>query len=269
MWRPAPAANRGRPVRTMAEPQLYDWLMITWLVLAGITFVSLQFVTAPYGRFTRKGWGPSIGRTPGWVLMESPAVWTMVVLFAIGDRTRNVVAIVFLGLWLVHYVYRTYLFPFRMRGEKKRMTLVTVLLAIVFNLGNGYLNGRWLFGLGEVRDASWFTDPRFLVGVALFGVGLAINIHSDAVLRSLRKPGETGYKIPDRGMFRRVSAANYFGELVEWTGWAIATWSPGALVFLIWTAANLVPRARSHHRWYRETFPDYPKERKAVIPFIY
>ena len=30
----------------------------------------------------------------------------------------------------------------------------------------------------------------------MFFVGMAINIHSDHILRNLRRPGESGYKIP-------------------------------------------------------------------------
>jgi hypothetical protein len=56
--------------------------------------------------------------------------------------------------------------------------------------------------------------------------------------------------------------------MIEWTGWAFATLSwPGA-VFALWTAANLVPRALQHHAWYRSTFADYPRPRKAIIPFV-
>jgi hypothetical protein len=42
---------------------------------------------------------------------------------------------------------------------------------------------------------------------------------------------------------------------------------PG-LVFALWTAANLVPRALKHHTWYRKTFAEYPRVRKAIIPFV-
>lgn len=35
-----------------------------------------------------------------------------------------------------------------------------------------------------------------LLGGILWLTGLVINIHSDHILRNLRKPGETGYKIP-------------------------------------------------------------------------
>ena len=41
------------------------------------------------------------------------------------------------------------------------------------------------------------------------------------------------------------------------------------LAFAAWTMANLVPRARAHHRWYRERFPDYPARRKALVPGLF
>jgi steroid 5-alpha reductase family enzyme len=131
------------------------------------------------------------------------------------------------------------------------------------------LNGRWVTHFAPTYGASWLADPRFLVGAALFLAGFVINIQSDTILMNLRKPGETGYKVPQGGLYRWLSCPNYFGELVEWTGWAIATWSLPGLAFAIWTAANLVPRARTNHQWYREKFPDYPRERRAVLPLLY
>jgi 3-oxo-5-alpha-steroid 4-dehydrogenase 1 len=242
---------------------------MAWVALALVTFIALFFIKAPYGKFTRKGFGPLISRTVGWVAMETPAFWLMILFFFAGDRRTNPAAVVFLAMWATHYFYRTYVFPFRMRGEKKRIALIPVLFGMIFNIGNGYLNGRYLFYLSEPYSSAWFGDPRFLAGAVLFAVGFGVNIHSDAILRSLRKPGETGYKIPRGGAFCYVSAANYFGEIIEWTGWAIATWSPAGLVFLIWTAANLAPRAWSQHKWYKDKFEDYPTDRKALIPFVF
>ena len=89
-----------------------------------------------------------------------------------------------------------------------------------------------------------------------------------ATLRKLRAPGETGYRIPHGGAFELVTAPNYLGEIIEWTGWAIASWSPAGLAFAVYTVANLAPRAVSHHRWCRERFPEYPARRKALVPFL-
>ena len=106
--------------------------------------------------------------------------------------------------------------------------------------------------------------------LGVFLAGFVINLHSDHVIRTLRKPGDTAFHIPRGGMFRYVTSANYFGELTEWVGWAILTFSWAGLVFAIWTFANLGPRANTHHQWYIENFGDaYPRNRKRMIPFVY
>lgn len=252
----------------MNELQLYHVLLVAFFVLAAITFPVLFFVTAPYGRYTRGRYGPKLDRRLGWIIMEAPSGLLYAACFLLGDHRSSAVALIFLLLWEVHYTHRAYIFPFRLRGELQRLTLTTVALAVVFNLFNGYLNGRYLNSFAPPYPTSWLTDPRFVAGVALFALGFAINLQADTILINLRQPGETGYKIPRGGLFRLVSCPNYLGEMLEWTGWAIATWSVPGLAFAVWTAANLLPRAWSHHRWYRDKFPEYPTERRAVIPFL-
>ncbi len=252
----------------MDEAVFYHWLVIAWVALAIVTFVVLLFVTAPYGRFTRGGWGPRISARWGWVLMESPSLITFVVLYAVGDQRGNPVAIVFLLMWAVHYVNRSFVYPFRLRGSRRSMAVSVIAMGAAFNVGNGYLNARYLFTLGPELETSWLLDPRFIVGFVLFCAGYALNQRSDRVLIGLRAGGESGYKIPHGGGYRFVSCPNYLGEMIEWGGWALVCWNPGATAFLIWTAANLAPRAIKTHRWYREQFADYPRERKALIPFI-
>lgn len=107
------------------------------------------------------------------------------------------------------------------------------------------------------------------VGAAVFCGGAAVNIWSDNVLMGL-KEGGGGYKIPRGGVFEWVSCPNYFGEILEWAAWAFMTCSWAGVGFFMYTCANLVPRAMANHRWYLEKFgDDYPKNRKAVIPFVY
>jgi protein-S-isoprenylcysteine O-methyltransferase Ste14 len=200
--------------------------------------------------------------------MEFPAVAVMAVCFFLSDRTGSITALVFLALWEIHYLNRDLIFPFRLGAGARPLPILVVLLAIVFNLLNGYLNGRYLFSLGPDRETGWLWDPRFLAGAAIMAAGFGINQHADAVLRRLRQPPETGYRIPRGGLYRFISCPNYFGEILEWAGWSLATWSLPGLAFLVWTVANLAPRALSHHRWYQATFPDYPKERRALLPFV-
>jgi 3-oxo-5-alpha-steroid 4-dehydrogenase 1 len=253
----------------MNELLAYRIILGALLVLALITFPALFWVSAPYGRYTRRSFGPTLNRTLAWVLMEAPSALGMVVLFWLGDRHRNVVAIAFLLLWSTHYFHRAFVFPFRLRGDSKHATLMTTGLAVVFNLANVYVNGRYLFTLASPYPPAWLWDPRFLIGVTLFAVGFAINFQSDTILIGLRRPGDATYHIPQGGLFRLVSCPNYLGELIEWSGWALATWGAPGLVFAVWTAANLVPRAWSHHRWYHQRFPNYPAERRVLVPFLF
>ena len=252
----------------MTEQAIHRLLLWAWLGAAAVVFVVLLFIAAPYGRHLRRGWGPTLSSRLGWLLMEAPAPLLFAALFLAGDRTADPVAIFFLALWLFHYAYRAFLFPALMH-DGRRMPVLVTLFGIIFNVGNAYLNGRWLNLLGPAYGPEWFADPRFIVGTALFLAGFVVHCRADAELRGLRASGETGYKIPRGRLFRWVSSPNYLGEIVQWGGWALATWSLAGLAFFLWTIANLVPRARSNHRWYRENFPDYPPERRALVPFVF
>jgi protein-S-isoprenylcysteine O-methyltransferase Ste14 len=155
-----------------------------------------------------------------------------------------------------------------MKTAGKQIPMLLPLIAITFNTLNAYVNSRWISHYGSY-DLSWLTDPRFIIGASVFFVGMRINRQSDNILLNLRKPGESGYKIPEGGLYRWISSPNYFGEIIEWFGWAIATWSLAGLAFAVYAIANLAPRALSNHQWYKEKFADYPRERRALIPGIW
>ncbi len=249
------------------NPERWYFYGLVGLVAAGAaSFVALLFVPAPYGRHERPGSGPNLPTRLAWVLQELPAPLLFAIVFLRGEHAFRPVPLVLLFLWELHYLQRTFVFPLRMRVGAKHTPLTTVVLAILFNVTNASLNA-YAITHGALRHVeSWFGDPRFVIGVALFLFGWAVNLQSDTILRNLRKPGETGYEIPRGGLFRFVSCPNYLGEIVEWCGWALATWTYAGFAFAFFTIANLLPRALSHHRWYREKFPEYPRERKAIIP---
>jgi 3-oxo-5-alpha-steroid 4-dehydrogenase 1 len=251
----------------MSEPELHSWLVRGVLLAAALTAPLVLFVSAPYGRHARPGWGPSVNNRLGWICMETPAVLLFSAVYLQGRHAAELVPLVMLCTWQLHYVYRTYVFPFRLAGANKRMPVAVMLLGFGFQCVNAWLNARFISELGRY-DRSWLGDPRFGLGLALFLSGFAVNLRADEILLRLRKPGESGYRIPHGFLYRYVSSPNYLGELLEWAGWALLTWSGAGLAFAVYTAANLVPRALSNHRWYREKFAEYPRERRAIIPFV-
>ncbi len=253
----------------MNERTIYNDLIILWFVLAVVAFAALFFFVAPYGRHIRKGWGPSINDTLGWVIMEAASPLIFAACFLIGMGQVSIVTIIFLVLWESHCIHRAFIYPFTRRGAIESLSLTVLMMGFFFNLANGYFNGRYLFTFSPGYNNTWLRDPRFIAGIVLMVSGFIINRQADTMLRNLRKPHENDYKIPYGSLYRWISCPNYLGELLIWTGWATATWSLAGLSFAVWTAANLVPRARANHRWYRDKFPDYPVERKALIPGLW
>ncbi|MHA2398027.1 MAG: methyltransferase [Promethearchaeota archaeon] len=252
----------------MNELIIYNLLTLCFGLASLIFFVILFFITAGYGQHINKKWGPAINNKLGWIIMEVPTVIVFLIYFLVGERKTDVLSLIFLLIWMLHYFQRTFIFPLLMRG-KELMPVTIILLGITFNGINAYLQARWLYTFSPPYAVSWVLNPLFIIGLLIFLCGFVINLHSDRIIRNLRAPGETEYKIPYGGMYKYVSCPSYFGEITEWVGWAIMTWSVPGLIFAVWTFANLAPRARSNHLWYKKSFPEYPTKRKALIPFIF
>ncbi len=252
--------------------KIYYPVVWTMLGLAVVVFVALRYVTAGYGVMYTRRWGPAVGNRLGWVLMEAPVFVAMCLLWACSPRRAEAAPAVMASLFLLHYFQRSFIFPLLIKG-KGRMPLSVIAMGVTFNLVNAYMIGGWLFYVAPVGTypEGWLLTPQFIAGTAVFFLGMAINLHSDSIIRNLRKPGDTGHYIPRGGMYRYVTSANYLGEFIEWCGYAILTWSLGGLAFAVWTFANLAPRARSLHRRYLSEFGDEYRSlrRRYILPFIY
>lgn len=245
---------------------LYYYLLYAWIAIGVIAFPFLLMKTAPYGRHTSEGWGPMIPNQIGWMLMEGFAPFFISFWFWTGDLQKTNASYFFYGLYVAHYVYRSYIFPFRTHTKGKKIPLVISGSAILFNVCNTFVLGYFLGNIGGNYSDDYFLSAQFIIGFLVFIVGVYINVKSDNMLIALRKPGETGYKIPTGFLFNYISCPNLFGEIIEWIGFAIMMGSLPGWSFALWTPVNLLPRALDHHKWYLQKFAEYPKERKAVIP---
>jgi steroid 5-alpha reductase family enzyme len=253
----------------MSENNIFNLLLVTVFLLSFFVFAGLFFISAPYGKFYRKGWGMTLKSKTGWMLMELPSFAIMIFLFFVGNKKTSPVSLIFLIIWSIHYFHRSIIYPCRMSDTNKKFPFLILIFALVFNFINSYLNGRYLFYFSNTYPISWLRGARFITGLIIFVIGMSINIQSDSFLLNLRKSGNKDYKIPDRGLFKLVSSPNYLGEILEWIGWAILTWSLPGLAFAVFTIANLMPRAYKNHTWYRQQFSQYPQKRKALIPYIF
>ena len=114
----------------------FNIFSVTWVAVAVVIFISLFFVVAPYGRHIQDGWGPKISARLGWVLMESPCVILMLAMATAAWDSLNQVHIIFLIIWLTHYVHRTFIWPFKADMAGKEMPITIALSAFFFNIIN-------------------------------------------------------------------------------------------------------------------------------------
>src|SRR5580704_16247321 len=174
---------------------MYSGLLVVMLVSAVGTLLGTLRVIAPYGRHLRSGWGPILRSRVAWFVMESPAVLGFAGVFALGRERGAPAPLVLLGLWQIHYLNRTVVYPLRMPATGRSMPVSIALMACAFNLFNAYLNARWISHFGTY-DAHWLGGARFVLGASLMGAGFVTNVWADGVLRRLRGPKDTGYKVP-------------------------------------------------------------------------
>lgn len=261
----------------LLQADTYQLILKLAFVYVALIVIGGLIVKAPYGRFASNQFGFNLPPRLGWFLMELPATLSFLFFYFQGQHRFETVPLLFLGVWLMHYGNRGFIFPFLIRAAKGATSSfsVTVVVAgwLVTTL-HGYLNAVFISHLAPHLTIDWLSDPRFLIGMAIYLYGFTMNVHSDAIIRNLRSKeeverGDKVYRIPQGGLFKYVSNPSYLTELISFTGFAIATWSLGAVFVLLVSAANLIPRAFQVHKWYVEKFGDeYPRDRKVLIPFI-
>lgn len=239
---------------------------------AVVVFIALHYVEAGYGVAYTRRWGPAVDNRVGWVLMEAPVFVVMALLWWFSGRRFEAAPLAMFLIFEFHYFQRSFIFPLLIRGKGK-MPLSIIVMGVTFNVLNALMQGGWIFYVSPADryPLSWLWSPQFIIGTLIFFAGWAINVHSDHIIRNLRRPGDRRHYIPRGGMFRYVTSANYFGEFVEWTGFAILSWSASGAVFALWTFANLAPRAgKLRERYTREFGQEFTSlRRKRIIPFIY
>jgi 3-oxo-5-alpha-steroid 4-dehydrogenase 1 len=243
-----------------------------------------------------------------WWFMEAPTIYVCVVFYFIvgGNEATGFrfpinrfepAPLTMFCLYQLHYLQRTCVYPFT--SSPSEVTLAILLTSFVWNSLSAYLIASFISDMG-VYPPEWLYDPRFIIGTVIYTAGYIINRQSDHILSMLRKDKDNSkddddetksllehekpaddpdcyvnpkthhkYYIPHGALFNYVSCPNYFGELLIWLGFAMLTFSLEGLTLFLMTFGNLCPRAIRYHRFYQEHFPNYPKNRKTLIPFVF
>ncbi|CAG7854848.1 Uncharacterized protein C9.08c [Serendipita indica DSM 11827] len=267
------------------------WVYATapWIV-APITL----FINAPFGRFSPADSKWMVDGNTSWMLMEivAPVFFIATYLYAPFSPTHNPPSLnhpstLLAALFVIHYVNRAIISPLRSPGRSKSHIII-VIAGIGFNIINApssphsfqKLQQKLAAKVAESQTLQMaFADRKFQVGIALFVLGFVSNILHDEILYNIRRnapttpDGKHRYSIPQGYLYNYISYPNYFSEWVEFAGFALAAsprweYTP-PWMFLVAEMLVMAPRAHRGHQWYHTKFPDYPTERRAVIPFVF
>jgi protein-S-isoprenylcysteine O-methyltransferase Ste14 len=280
--------------------KIYEIVLIIAIAIIPINMLFFSHIPTPYGRFYKKDiWGPELDEKTAWCIMESTALFMFLIFyFVYGVNRLGYVPLFLLSLWLFHYINRSFIYPFIIMKQKyKKFPLILVVLGFFYLTMFSYLNAKNISS-NPKYTTDWFKKPIFIIGVILFFIGFIINVWADCKLQESKKENkitedvklyESGnfdfskmfdnniyfkdtekkhYYLPTGGLYNYISSPNYLGEILEWSGWAIATWSLPGLLFALGAVGCIGIRALHTHKWYEKHFENLPKDRKALIPFI-
>ncbi|XP_046836883.1 very-long-chain enoyl-CoA reductase [Vespa crabro] len=172
--------------------------------------------------------------------------------------------------WTIHYAKRLLETLF-----VHRFSHATMPLRNLFKNCSYY----WLFAMYVAYHINHplYTPPNqlyFYAGLVMFAVCELGNFFIHKALRNLRPAGTTVRKIPVATgnpwtvLFNVVSCPNYTYEIGSWIGFTIMTSCLPAGLFTLAGAYQMTMWALGKHRAYKKEFPQYPKDRKAIFPFI-
>jgi 3-oxo-5-alpha-steroid 4-dehydrogenase 1 len=274
---------------------------IAWSVIALsplVVFALVVLKPSTYGKLMHKRtnlFGPMVSAKWCWIIFESPNwVWVLysLLLVILNDeetdgRSSSSLIIplpnsLLLGWFFLHYLHRSILYPLQLSSDSK-FPIGILVFTVPYTMVNGYLQSQGLLRF-QTFPPNYLFSLSFAWGSIITVLGFTIAFISDQTLLQLRRSSSsctttndstgtktttTIYQIPYGGLFQYVSCPHFLGEIVEWIGFCIACHgSLASASFAIWTMANLGPRALAQHEWYQQKFDDYPKDRKAIVPFL-
>ena len=236
-------------------------------LIAVISILVQCWKPLPYGKLSDGGGFCNLPVRPSWVAVHIiPGFFIFTVTYFTGHHFNSPMNIAMYLLFTLHYLTRG-VFPLVSRYSHNKIPVWVTTSILLTNAYFHYVNAEFVGSVDYCR--GYYYDPRFILGAIMFVIGFIINRASDVELLFLRKSrNDCDYLIPKGFLFYLITCPNYFGEGLQWLGWAMLTWSLAGLVWWLFLGALFLPRSRQAHSWYRNNFKSYPSHRKALLPFI-
>lgn len=242
-----------------------------WTTANVILYISLLLITPILGLSERLGWSTlryskfraaeGMSSRLGMFILYFMPIWVHLWACAFYDYSWSIPQVCLAACVLIHFLKRSAesLFLHKYAGPIDRMT--------VFQIAFFYSGVSWAAAYFN-QFTPMNTDLIFSLGCALFVVGFVGNFLHHKYLADLRKI-TSAYFIPQKGLFRLVSCPHYFFEVLIWLGMAMICKQPFMYLTFMAMTFYLMARSAKAQAWYRSHFPDYPANRKAMIPFLF
>lgn len=243
-----------------------EWTTANLALYAALTLLSvgmgageaLGSTLMKYSKFRpQKGWHPRAGM---FTLYFLPIVATVIAALPYLP-SASLVQVIVLTTLITHFGKRCLevLFLHKYSGPIDPFT--TLAIASFYTLVAGFLSylNRWPLPA---------PDGLFWLGLFLFIFGETANFVHHKILADLRG-ASSEYILPRGGWFDYVVCPHYLFEIVAWLGILLLSRHLFALIALLGMAGYLLARSRRTLTWYRQKFPNFPSNRKAILPFLF
>lgn len=185
---------------------------------------------------------------------------------------RHCVVKIAAACWTFHYLKRILETIFVHRFSHSTMPIMNLFKNCSYYWGFAFYVGYFV-NHPLYTPATWGT-VQIYAGLAGFILSELGNLSIHIALRNLRPPGTKERKIPKPTsnpftfLFKLVSCPNYTYEVAAWISFSIMTQTLPAFLFTLAGGFQMLIWAQGKHRNYLKEFPDYPRSRKAMIPFF-
>jgi protein-S-isoprenylcysteine O-methyltransferase len=193
-----------------------------------------------------------------------------------GERTMDpkIIAII-----AISYLYGFFEIFMNLRQRKKtKVTNASDKRSLWWLYGLITLGYALSFGIGATKIGRiYHWNTFFIIGMALFVIGLVIRIHAILTLRqfftySVAKVAD--HKIVETGLYKSIRHPGYLGQLIIFLGISISisNWL-SILVMMIPVTLGYLNRMKVEEKFMidqmGDEYPAYLKQTKRLIPKIY
>ena len=188
------------------------------------------------------------------------------------DAVKHLYVHIACGAYLFHYGKRLLETQFIHRFSHGTMPIMNIFKNCAYYWGFTCLIAYYVNH--PLYTPALYGDLQVYISLASFLTCQLGNYSIHKALRDLRPEGTKERKIPMptsnpfTSLFNFVSCPNYTYEMGSWIWFTIMTQSIAPGVFALLGTAQMTAWAIKKHKLYRREFKEYPKGRKAILPFL-